>query len=189
MNTIDLIIGAILLYFSIRGLFRGLIMELIILIALFAGFFVAATYLTTGQAILLKYITGLPAAVAKVLAFVTIFLIINIALRLLGKLLTKVATITLMQPLNRIAGFLFGGLKGVLMISMVFIVMDFIPASGQWISPQLTAESRLYQPMRRIAPATYKILSTLLPGKEVWENRLQDLLGQKDKISKEFLNN
>ncbi len=188
MNSIDFIIAVILLYFSIRGLFRGLIMELIVLLALFAGFFVATTYLTSGQSLLVKYVPGMPAGAAKVLAFILIFLVINIALRLLGKLLTKVATITLMQPVNRIAGFLFGGLKGVLMVSIVFIVLDFMPASGQWISPQLTAGSQLYQPMRRIAPAAYKILSTVLPGGEVWENKLQDLPGVKDKVAKDILN-
>ena len=110
MNTFDIIIAALLLFGFIRGLFKGLFVEVASLIALIAGVYGAihfsyfvGNFLADRVSWEEKYIT--------IVSFAITFAIIVLTIGLLGKLLTKIADFASLGLLNKILGGGFGALK------------------------------------------------------------------------------
>jgi membrane protein required for colicin V production len=130
INLVDILIGAFLLFFMIKGFLRGLIREVCFLLGLLLGFWAAFRYYPSLAAAMRPFIQ-LPHHVASILAFLLIFLTLGFLFFLLGYLLTlllekyKVA-----GSLNRSGGVVFGLLQGGFLLSMLL----YLASSGP--SPQ-----------------------------------------------------
>jgi membrane protein required for colicin V production len=157
MNYIDLSFLTIIALVTIRGLFRGLITELMVLLAIILGFMTATLLHPQLQANLISLFPDIPAAGAKVIAFVLIFLAVNIFIRLFSKTLNKIATFTFLQPINKVAGAIFAFTKVTLMLSIILIVVEFIPGSGYFFDKMGRNESFTYQPVKKFGPFLYDI--------------------------------
>ena len=110
MNTFDIIITALLLFGFIRGLFKGLFIEIASLVGLIAGFYGAIhfshfikDFLITRVSWEEKYIT--------LVSFAVTFIVIVLVIGLIGKLFTKIADFASLGLLNKLLGGIFGVLK------------------------------------------------------------------------------
>ena len=169
MNQFDTVIFILLTLFAIRGIFRGLVTELIVLISLVLGFLIAFTYFPQLQTVLLKLFPLLPPFAARIIAFVILFLVVNIALRLIGKALNKLVHFTFLNSINRLAGGLFGFFKAALMVSLFIMIVEQTPFTLQ-IKRMIGAENSVsYDALKNIAPGVYDVLLSVIPG----ENQLQ----------------
>ncbi len=167
MNYLDITLLTIILIITIRGLFRGLITELLILVGIIFGFF-AATFFHGGlQSLILSLFPGVPDSIAKVIAFVLIFIGVNIVIRILVKLMNKIATFTFLQPINKIAGALFAFTKVTMILSILILVIDLIPGSGFFTEKIGRKESALYEPVRNFAPFLYRTLISSKSAKDL----------------------
>ena len=188
MTQFDIVIFILLALFTARGIFRGLVTELIMLISLILGFIIAFTYFPQVQNILLKTFPLLPGFAAQILAFIFLFLAVNIVLRLLGKALNKFVHFTFLNSINRIAGGLFGFFKAALLVSLFILVIEQTPFTMQ-IKRAIGADKSIsYNPLKNVAPAVYDFLLALIPG----ENRLQqdiiDSIQKVDSTTKKLVN-
>lgn len=125
MNTIDIIILAILVFSCINGLRQGLLSALASLLGWFFALFVA----TSSASTLAPLMSGLSHSVMvqKVAAFACVALVVIVITWLLTSLLNGVLKTLKLDPLNRLAGGLFGTLKS------LFIVLIVMQALAPWL--------------------------------------------------------
>jgi membrane protein required for colicin V production len=126
MNAFDILVAVFLSYGLIRGLFRGLVKELASIIGALGGFF--AAYALYGAAA--GYLSGLVSnpAYRNILAFMAIFCGVVVLVSLLALVIQYVLRIVFLGWLDRLGGAVFGVLKGVLTVSVLFLVLTaFLP--------------------------------------------------------------
>ena len=172
MNSLDVILLTIIIVFTIRGIFRGLITELIVLTAIIGGIIISFSLLEAGTAVLLHFFPKLPVFAARVAAFAAIFVIVNILLRALGRILNQIVKKISLKSVNRLAGGIFGCIKIMLILSLILIMFDyvlltlnnFLPVSGRVLEFIGAEESFLYQPIKHFAPQVYTAVVSIFPG-------------------------
>ncbi|CAM1351059.1 CvpA family protein [Tenacibaculum insulae] len=154
MNTFDIIIAALLLFGFVRGLMKGLFVEVASLVALIAGVYGAmhfsyfiANWLKDSVTWEEKYIT--------LAAFAGTFIAIIITISLLGKALTKIADFASLGVLNKILGGVFGALKIGLILSVVFIFFGKMNDTIPFVEEDKLDESVLFMPVKKIAPTIF----------------------------------
>ena len=132
MNPFDILIIVILGYSLVRGLFRGLVKEVSSLIGVLGGFYAAYTYY--------KVLAGLLAGLIhdpsylNILSFLIIFCCVLIIVGVLGVIMKYVLNISFLGWVDRIGGVIFGVLKGILIVSILFITLTaFLPKGTAFI--------------------------------------------------------
>ena len=132
MNPFDILIIVILGYSLVRGLFRGLVKEVSSLIGVLGGFYAAYTYY--------KVLAGLLAGLIHdtsylyILSFLIIFSGVLIIVGVLGVIIKYVLNISFLGWADRIGGIVFGVLKGILIVSILFITLTaFLPRGTAFI--------------------------------------------------------
>lgn len=91
----------------------------------------------------------------ELVSFAGTFLIILVALVLLGKAMTKVADTLALGFFNKIVGAIFGFLKYALILSIVLLVYDQINSSLRFVEKEKTRTSVLYEPVKNFAPTLF----------------------------------
>ena len=163
MNYLDLSFLTLIAFVTIRGLFRGLITELMILVAISLGFITATMLHPVLQLKIIDFFPDIPAAAAKVIAFVVIFLAVNLFVRLFSKTLNKIATFTFLQPINKVTGAVFAFTKITLILSVVLNGIILFPGSDYFLQKIGKDESFVYEPVRKFAPA---LKDLFFPGQD-----------------------
>lgn len=126
MNALDIIIGLILAYALIRGVFRGLVEEIASILGIFAGIYAAVFYYPHAAAYLNRWIAE--AAYRNIVSFLVIFGLIFILVGILGILIKYLLNIASLGWLDRLCGVAFGGIKGVLIAAVLLMVLTtFLP--------------------------------------------------------------
>ena len=154
MNTFDIIIAAVLLFGFVRGLMKGLFVEIASLVALVAGVYGAIhfSYFLGGW---LKNSVSWDERYVNLASFAGTFIVIIIVIALMGKLLTKIADFASLGIHNKILGGVFGALKIGLILSVVFTFFSKINNTIPFIKQESLNESILYKPVKKIAPMLF----------------------------------
>ncbi|MCG8804538.1 CvpA family protein [Tenacibaculum finnmarkense] len=154
MNIFDIIIAVLLIFGFVRGILKGLFVEVASLVALIAGVYGAmhfsyfiSDWLASSVSWDEKYIS--------LIAFAGTFIVIIIVISLLGKVLTKVADFASLGILNKILGGVFGALKIGLILSVAFIFFGKMNDTIPFVTKENLAESILYSPVKKIAPMIF----------------------------------
>ncbi len=154
MNTFDIIIAVILIFGFIRGLLKGLFVEVASLISLIAGIYGAIHFSYFVGNFLAgkvewdeKYIT--------IVSFAITFAIIVLIIALLGKLFTKIADFASLGVVNKILGGVFGALKLGLILSIVLLVFSKLNNTVPFLSEEQTQDAILYEPVKNLAPTLF----------------------------------
>lgn len=154
MNTFDIIIAALLLFGFIRGLFKGLFVEVASLVALIAGVYGAihfsyfiGDFLANRVSWNEKYVT--------IVSFAITFAVIVLTIALIGKVLTKIADFASLGLLNKIVGGIFGALKIGLILSVVLLIFTKLNNTIPFISQEHQENSILYKPIKNLAPSLF----------------------------------
>lgn len=160
MNTFDIIIAALLLFGFIRGLMKGLFVELASLISLIAGVY-GAIHFSYFVGDFLKDSVDWEAQYITITAFAITFIVIVIVISLLGKLFTKIANFAALGVLNKILGGVFGALKFGLILSIVLIIFDKLNKTIPFVTEENTEDSILYKPVKGLAPLLFSNFLTV----------------------------
>ncbi len=158
MNTLDIIIVMPILWGLFKGFRRGFIIEISTLLALILGVYGALTFGDMGGDYIRRQFNTDP-QLSRVLGFALLFIIIVVAVFILGKALEKLVQMIALGLVNKLFGMLFGGLKWTLIVGSVLFVLNSIPLTNNWIGEERQQDSYLYQPILKILPAIYPILT------------------------------
>lgn len=154
MSTFDIIIAALLLFGFVRGLMKGLFVEIASLVALVAGVF-GAIHFSYFLGDWLKGSVSWDEKYISLAAFAGTFVIILVVIALLGKILTKIADFASLGILNKILGGIFGALKIGLILSVIFIFFGRMNDTIPFVKKESLDESILYGPVKKIAPMIF----------------------------------
>ncbi len=158
ISTLDIVLGIVLAFGLIRGFMRGLIIEITSLIALVLGIYGAIHFSFYAIDLLTDYFSWQPQTIT-IAAFILTFIIIVLAVLLLGKLITKLANIMALGLLNRFLGGLFGLLKMGVILSVLLMFLSAFSIQGFLVDQKTISTSVLYKPIKSLGE---KILPSVL---------------------------
>ena len=157
MNFIDAIIIIILAFAVIRGFTNGLIKEVASLAALILGIWGAIKFSDYTAGKLYDYF-NMTGKYVGIISFVVTFGIIAIVIHFIGVLLDKFLEAVALGFVNRLLGMVFGLIKSVLILSVIFVVLNAIDTRRPFLPKERIEKSRLYNPIPEIAPAIFPVI-------------------------------
>ncbi|MCM5662080.1 CvpA family protein [Galbibacter mesophilus] len=149
MNYIDIVLGGLILFGLVRGFMKGLFIEVASLLALVVGIYGAIHFSYFVGDFLVEKVDWEPKYI-NLTAFAVTFIIIILAVSLLGKLLTKIASLAALGFLNRILGAVFGALKIAIILGAVLVFLDRGNETFGFIDQKALESSVVYQPVKDI---------------------------------------
>ena len=152
MNYIDIIIVILVLLAAIKGFTRGLIKEIVSLISLVVGVYLAITFSVLFENYLLKTFPKHEEFVS-IASFVFVFLIVFLSLKLAGIVISKLAKQLQLNFLNKLLGMLFGSVKALLIISIILFELQHLGETfGVGFPKKQIEKSLLYKPVVNLIP-------------------------------------
>jgi membrane protein required for colicin V production len=157
MAIIDIVLGALLLLGIIRGLMKGLFVEVASLAALILGIY-GAIHFSNFAAEFFESRVEWDEQYLNIAAFAITFIIIVMVISLAGKALTKIADFAALGILNRFLGALFGVIKIALILSVVLIILDKTNKSIPILGDDDLEKSVLYEQVKGFAPMVFPVI-------------------------------
>jgi|TARA_B100000809_G_scaffold187978_1_gene186313 membrane protein required for colicin V production len=154
MNVFDIVIAALLIFGFVRGVLKGLFVEVASLAALIGGVY-GAIHFSYFIGDFLKEAVSWDQEYVSLAAFAGTFITIIVTIALLGKMLTKLADFAALGVINKILGGVFGAIKIGLILSVVFIFFGKMNDTIPFVKKETLDESILYAPVKKIAPTIF----------------------------------
>lgn len=173
MNILDIIFLFPLLYFLITGFRKGLIIEILSVIAFIIAIIGA---MKLSNKLIISSGLELSSKWLPYVAYIIVFLGIFILIITLAKLLQKIIKTAHLNIFNRIAGALFGLLKVVLLFSLILWITDQVKI----IPEKMKEDSLSYHYLEPISP---KIISFITSYKDEAKGTIDQVEDFFDKIA------
>jgi len=155
VNAVDIAILIVVLIPSLLGLKKGFLKSVFSLISILVGLYLATKFYT----VIANYVSIVISS--EKVSIIFSFLVIILAVYFLGVFIahkiSKLNTVT--KTADKVAGFFFGALKGLIVVSLLLILFRYINV----ISDDDTKTSRIYPYVVDFAPDTLKIIVNVLP--------------------------
>jgi len=178
MNILDIIIIAAVLFFLIRGIFRGIVQEIGSLAGVVLGIWLANLYHPLVAGFLKGFIP--PGKYLPLIAFALIFLVILVLCNLLGWLFKKLFQKIFLGWFDRILGACLALLKSVVLSYLIIVLVTFLAPRDS----SLVTQSRLSP----VIISAYQAMVGLIP-KGSHEKLKKTFEKQKDNLQGIFTGN
>ncbi len=129
MNPADIVVIAVILLSGLMAFFRGFVREGLSIAGWVGAVYVAILGLPHARPYVEQHIDNETAA--SVVAGAGIFIIALIAFGLIGSLIAKLVRGTTLSAVDRSLGFLFGLVRGVVLVSLAYLIMAQVFPEGQ----------------------------------------------------------
>ena len=183
MNWIDILLIIILIFFMVKGLIRGIILEVLTLAGMVVAYLIALRQVEWAAAIIAQFI-DIPPVVATALGFLLLFIGVIVVFRFVAIILHKIIKRTPVNALNRGGGVFIGSLKGVLIASLVANLIAIIPITNKAFTMK-RGHSILLCPIKTVAPLLFNSVKRAIPETREFSEEIQEGL---DKALKEVQN-
>tara|TARA_B110000858_G_scaffold54405_1_gene63188 strand:- start:719 stop:1207 length:489 start_codon:yes stop_codon:yes gene_type:complete len=150
MGYIDIFISIFLLYGFIKGLFKGFISEVASVIGLLSGIFLASKFNDDLSYYLQTFIEW----DENYLLFLSFFILLVLTILIFsiaGKLITKLAKLIALGVFNKLLGGVFGVLKNVLVLSVLFFMFNMLNSSLELVDKNKLESSIYYNPLNEFS--------------------------------------
>jgi len=156
MSSVDVFIAIVLAFFVLNGLRKGFFKEVFGLLGILFGIIIALVGTDPLSQFLRIKFPDIPYLLFPIISFIVIFLAVIFLSRFLANSLSTLSETIHLGWLNRLLGAVFGGLKGAIILSILFVILDYIPSLGLYRS--MESKSRLVAPIHDVAPASYALI-------------------------------
>ncbi|PID45309.1 MAG: colicin V production protein [Proteobacteria bacterium] len=152
LTTYDFVVLGIFLLFVGRGMWRGLLDQIVPLLALFFGYFAASRY----HEQLFPFLTDISTnpKVIFISACVILFVAVYIGAAILGKGLAHVIQITITPWFDRLLGGVFGATKGALIVILLQMILGTVMAPEN----RMLKDCQVCPVLNELADATREII-------------------------------
>jgi len=157
MTGIDLVLGGVLLYGFIKGLWKGLFIELASLVSLLLGVYLAVKFSGFVGGMFDGQLPDDPKT-AAIIAFIITFVAVVIGITLLAKAFTKIADFSGLGLLNRILGGIFGVLKTALILSIALNFFMKLNTGYTIVKKETLDGSTFFYPMLEMSDYIFPVL-------------------------------
>ena len=154
MNYLDIIIAIILLLFGFKGFRKGLVIEVVTLLAFGVGIY-GAMHFSDFTAEHLRDFMEINPKYLNTIAFLLTFILLVIGVNLLGRWVTSLVKAMNLNFWNKLGGGVFGLAKGLLLCSTMLLVFNNFQWTGL-IKEEVRKESLLYPYVEKTVPYLYK---------------------------------
>ena len=127
ITVIDLIFAVLIILMAIHGYLKGFIDELFSWATLVLGIWAAILLYHNGAVLIRSKIMKNVRYVPEILAFIAIFLVVMIVLKLLEQVLKEVVSGANIKGVDRFLGLIFGLMEGFTLTALVFFVLTVQP--------------------------------------------------------------
>ncbi|UOK43063.1 MULTISPECIES: CvpA family protein [Flavobacterium] len=166
MGFIDIVLAAFLVFGLIKGIRNGLFVEIASLISLFIGIYVAIKFSYAVRSAVGSVVSWSPKTI-QVTAFILTLIAVVVAIHLLAKALSGVASMAFMGWLNNLGGGLFATIKTILLLGVVLCLFQKVNINNMMVSKETQDESLLFNPI-------LKTSEFLLPVLTDWFSNLKE---------------
>ena len=152
MNYLDIILAVPLLWGLYKGISKGIIKELATLIALIAGIYGAVHFADNINPYLKEQFT-IESSFLPIVSFAITFIIIVLAVKLIGFIIDKVVKAVALGIISRILGGVFGVLKTAFILSALLLIINTFDYYLKLIPIEQKKQSVLYKPISNMIPS------------------------------------
>jgi membrane protein required for colicin V production len=124
-NILDFVLAIVFLFSVILSFFRGFVCEAISLITWFLAFYLALQFSPAFAGTLHSFISNPKAA--YIVAFIIIFIIVMILGGIVKKLASGLVKLSFLGFFDKIFGFVFGVVRGILFIAIILFIIQLTP--------------------------------------------------------------
>ena len=160
MGTLDIILLCCFLPALYTGLTKGFVQQIISLVSLLAGAWLAIKFSDAVTQWLAPHLT-MSEPFLHILSFVLIFVAAVLVLGLIGKLLNKLLSAATLGWLNRLLGLLLALLETALILGLLAILFDSLNAQWSLVDPEVLDQSVVYKFVRDLAAKILPALKSL----------------------------
>ena len=125
-RIIGIVIVVIIIIFFADGVRRGLVRQIFEIIGLVAAF-VAAYYTFQYFAAEYRGSTLLAHRGIMIGSSIVVFIVVALVFHFIGLLLSKIASVTVLGPVDKVGGGILGAIKGVLFVSLLCVICFHLP--------------------------------------------------------------
>jgi membrane protein required for colicin V production len=137
ITAFDVLVLIIFLAFLARGIWIGFIRQISSLVAMIGGFALAGYFDNEFYRLVLPYINN--THTAFLITYIVLFIAFFFLIKLAGLGLKKVMDVSLTVWFDRTVGGLFGVIKGIFFISLLFVVVgSFLSGSNNYLKKSIT---------------------------------------------------
>lgn len=154
MNYLDLIVILVLLVFGYLGLTKGLIIEATTLLGYFVGLYGAFHFSDFTADQLIQYVEIEPKYL-NAISFAVTFVVLVILVNILGRLVSRLLKTLHLGLFDKIGGFAFGLVKGILLCSLALMMLNALP-NEQIVKDETKQNSLLYPYVEGTVPYVYQ---------------------------------
>lgn len=155
MNYIDILLLIPLLYGAYKGFSKGLIIEVATFLGLVLGVYVAIKFSGYTE-VLLRDFLDLNSKYLSYIALSVTFLLVVIAIHILGKMLTKLIDLISLGLINKLLGIWLGLMKYFIVLCVILLLVNALDDKFHFIRPETRSGSLLYNPILRFAQTVYE---------------------------------
>ncbi|MFP4256775.1 MAG: CvpA family protein [Desulfobacterales bacterium] len=169
LNPFDMVVVVILGYCIIRGAFRGLIREAAAIVGVLGGFYAAFMF----HDALAPVFSGLTDndVYMHFAAFLVLFFGVFAAAVLTGMLVRALVQLMLLGVVDRALGSVFGALKGVVVVALLFFLLTFFLPQGD--SSAIIRDSKLAPHANSVAAGIIRVIPE--DARRAFAARIQEL--------------
>lgn len=161
LNIVDLVLLICFLPAAVQGLRKGLVDQLIGLMSLILGAFIAFKFSSALTVRLAPTFPSVDGKLINVLSFAIIMAAVFIVLRILGGMLKKLIRITTLGWFDRLCGFIFAILAAALLIGLVLNLFASLNTKIQLVSQETLDASCLYNYIRSLCETVFPFIKKL----------------------------
>lgn len=142
------------------GLKKGFISQVVSLVALCLGLWLAAGF-SLPVSRWLKEWASIDEAGLKIVAFVLIFCVTVLVLTLAGKILEKIIKVAMLGWLNRLLGAMLAMVECLLILCIALLVFDALNGTFSFVKADYLASTTFYGPLESTSHAIFPYLKEL----------------------------
>jgi membrane protein required for colicin V production len=172
-NMFDVLVVLVVIMGVWMGIRKGGVREVARILGLIIAFIFGMQLMKPIGLIIVSSL-NLSTQIAPVVGFVVVFLGIILAVTIVARLLEAVIGTLMLGPVDRLLGGAIGGLKAILVLSIGLMMVGGVGYPGE----QTRETSAFYQPVEQVAPATWKVVSLVLPEAQQITGDVGDRLEQ-----------
>ncbi len=175
MSWFDIIVFLVLLGAFIKGMRKGLAMQ----IAGLAAIVIGAIFAGKAANIILPYlleIINISSNVAVMLSYAIAFIIIVVGIKIIGRMLHNLFEALYISFLNKILGAALGVVSASLVLSILVNLAVILDTEQDIITERIKTETFFYSKIQKAAPIIVPYLK-----EEIWEKHIQEKIKTDDK--------
>ncbi len=161
MGIFDIIVLVCFLIALCIGLKKGFIAQVVSLVSLCLGVWLAVTFSVPVSRRLEEWVsfdgTGL-----RIAAFVLIFCVTVLVLTLAGKVLEKIIKVVLLGWLNRLLGAVLAAVECMLILCILLLVFDALNGTFSFVKTEYLASTVFYDPLKSVSHTIFPYLKEFL---------------------------